>query len=72
MIFDPAHRLRGTLRLGRDFYPGDVAFSPDGSLLTVVTNYRNPEDDTALVVQQRDDPDIHVWDARTLRPRAPL
>jgi WD40 repeat protein len=72
MIFDPAHRLRGTLRLGRDFYPGDVAFSPDGSLLTVVTNYRNSEDDVAYEVQQRDDPDIHVWDARTLRPRAPL
>ncbi|MCA2212329.1 WD40 repeat domain-containing protein [Jidongwangia harbinensis] len=72
LVFDPAHRLRRTLRIPSDLYPGDVAFSPDGSLLTVVTNYRNPDEKPAWEVQERPDPDIHVWEARTLSPRAPL
>ncbi|MFD0522896.1 WD40 repeat domain-containing protein [Paractinoplanes durhamensis] len=73
LIYDPVHRLRGTLRIDPTLYPGDVRFSPDGSLLTVVTNFRNPDVKySAQEEQERDDPDVQVWDARTLRPRASL
>ncbi|WP_172890714.1 WD40 repeat domain-containing protein [Actinoplanes derwentensis] len=50
-----------------------MRFSPDGSLLTVVTNFRNPDLKYSIQeVQKRDDPDVYVWDARTLQPRASL
>jgi WD40 repeat protein len=72
LVFDAAHRLRRTLRIPADLFPGDVAFSPDGSVLAVVTNHRDTDRRSVLAVQDRDDPDVYVWDARTLRPRTPL
>ncbi|MDY7091070.1 MAG: WD40 repeat domain-containing protein, partial [Actinomycetota bacterium] len=71
-VFDAAHRPRRTLTVPPELYPADLAFSPDGSLLTVVTTYRDPDNQSTLKTQERDDPDVTVWDARTLQPRAPL
>ena len=44
VVFHPDGRLRATLRIRADLYPGVPLFSPDGSLLTVITNWRNPAD----------------------------
>jgi WD40 repeat protein len=72
LVFDPAQRPRRTLTIPPELYPAGVAFSPDGSLLTVLTNHRDPDGQGTLVIQERDDPDVAVWDARTLQPRAAL
>jgi WD40 repeat protein len=71
-IFGPGGELRATLRIRADLYPAVPRFSPDGSLLTVVTNWRNPDEKATILTQERPDPDVYVWDARTLTERGQI
>ena len=72
LVYDHDQRLRRTLRIPAGLYPANLAWSPDGTLLAVVVNpIRGPgqfDDD----VQDRDDPDVIVWDTRTYAKAADL
>ena len=72
VVYHPDGRPRATLRIRAELYPGVPRFSPDGSLLTVVTSWRNPEKVSSVKAQERDDPDVYVWDARTLAERGQI
>jgi WD40 repeat protein len=71
-VFHPDGRLRGTLRIRADLFPAVPRFSPDGSLLTAATNWRDPDQISTTEAQERDDPDLYVWDARTLTERGQI
>lgn len=72
LVYQPDGRLRATLRIRADLYPAVPRFSPDGSLLTVSTNWRIPDDKSADDARDRPDPDLYVWDARTLGERGQI
>jgi WD40 repeat protein len=75
VVFGPDGKLRRTLRFDPGFFPAEVAFSPDGALLTVNVTRRDVGSaarDDFTRAQERDDPDVYVWDARTFAPRPPI
>jgi WD40 repeat protein len=72
LIHGPDGRLRATLRVADELYPAAPAFSPDGSTLSVVTAWREPPDAGSREAQERRDPDLYVWDARTLELRGQI
>jgi WD40 repeat protein len=72
LLYDPGERLRHTFAFEPEhYYPGQVAFSPDGSLLAATVNPR-PSDLAQSTVEAADDVDVVVWDTRTYAERARL
>ncbi|MFF5288570.1 nSTAND1 domain-containing NTPase [Paractinoplanes globisporus] len=72
LVYDRQQRPRATLRLPAGLYPGNLAFSPDGTRLAVVTNPLRSVTGPRKDVLDEDDPDVVVWDTRTYRQIAEL
>ncbi|MFC7275884.1 hypothetical protein ACFQS1_17980 [Paractinoplanes rhizophilus] len=72
LLYDRQLRPRKALTFDPALYPGNLAWSPGGALLAVVTNPRANLTQPEAEVQKRDDVDVIVWDTRTYAKVAEL